>query len=250
MPTPFLKELGNLVCRAGKLAQSGRQGMSTEFKPDGSIVTSADRDVESFLRVELPALIDRTGIWGEEFGWEAPGINGMWLVDPIDGTSNFSCGHILWGVTVALVHDDKVQSGAIYLPDIDELYLAQAGEGAWFNGSRIPEMTPGPVKDHELVSYDDGIVRPYPESALPGKQRLSGAFVVDGAWTSIQRFRGMIGRREHLYDIAACLVLNQEAGAEIRNADGTEFALKPLIGGAKVHQPWIMFPKESGFYFK
>jgi myo-inositol-1(or 4)-monophosphatase len=250
MPSPLLNELGDLVVRAGKVAQTERTRLTTEFKPDGSVVTNCDRAVEEYLRSELPQLVGQTGIWGEEFGWEAPGHNGMWAVDPIDGTSNFSFGHVLWGVTVALVHDDKVKLGVIYLPDIDELYLAESGEGAWFNGQPMPQIPAGPVLDHELVSYDDGLILGYPGANLPGKQRLSGAFVVDAAWTAMQRFRGMVGRREKLYDIAASIVLNLECGGEIRNADGSEFALKPLIGGEKVKQPWLLFPRDSGFFLK
>lgn len=250
MPSHLLTDLSELVVRAGKVAQTERMRLTSEFKPDGSVVTNCDRAVEEFLRQELPGIKNQTGIWGEEYGWEAPGINGMWTVDPIDGTSNFSFGHVLWGVTVALVKDDYVEAGVIYLPDIDELYTAERGQGAWFNGEPMAPIPPGPVEEHELVSYDDGIILGYPGAVLPGKQRLSGAFVVDGAWTAKQRLRGMIGRREKLYDIAASILLNLECGGEIRNADGSEFALKPLIGGAKVTQPWLLFPKDSGFYLK
>lgn len=249
-PSPLLAELGDLVTRAGKLAQEERKRMSWEFKDDGSVVTSGDRAVELFLREELPGLVPDASIWGEEFGWEAPRAGGMWTVDPIDGTSNFSFGHILWGVTVAHVHDGKIQIGATYLPDLDELYLAERHQGAWMNGNRIPAIRPGPVETHELVSFDDGLVRRFPEAELPGKMRCSGAFVVDAAFTAMGRFRGMIGRREKLYDIAASILLNEEVGAEIRNADGSEFALAPLIGGEKVTQPWLLFPKDSGFYLK
>ena len=250
MPSPLLNELGELVKRAGSLAQLERAKMTSEFKQDGSVVTNGDRAVEVFLREELPAIVSNASIWGEEFGWEAPGPEGMWVVDPIDGTSNFSFGHILWGVTVALVQNDEIELGAIYLPDLDELYLAERNQGAWFNDEPMAQIPPGPIQHHELVSYDDGLILSHLGIELPGKQRLSGAFVVDGAFTAKQRIRGMIGRREKLYDIAATILINEECGAEIRNADGSEFALKPLIGGEKVKQPWLLFPKDNGFYLK
>ncbi|CAN5434165.1 inositol monophosphatase family protein [soil metagenome] len=249
-PSPLLLELGKIVRRAGALAQKEREKMVSEFKPDGSIVTNADRNVELFLRDELPKLIPGTGIWGEEFPWDEPMAAGNWAVDPVDGTSNFSFGGLVWGVTVGLMQEGKCVTGAIFLPDLGEVYLAQKGEGAWLNGKLIPQIKPGAINDHELVSYDDMLVRRYPDVRIPGKMRCYGAFVVDATFTANQRFRGMIGRRESLYDIAASVLVLEEAGAEIRYADGTEFLLSELCDGQNITKPWLMFPPNNGFYLE
>ena len=97
------------------------------------------------------------------------------------------------------------------------------------------------------MSYDDGLVTRFGSENLPGKMRYAGAFVIDGTFVSSQRLRGMIGRREQLYDIAGCVLINQECGAEIRYANGDLFDIEPLIGGKKIDRPWLMFPRESGF---
>ncbi len=245
-PSPLLHELGLLARRAGEKAQELRVSMTREFKPDGSLVTNADRGVEEFLRRELPLLVPGTTVLGEEFGLEEPGPEGRWAVDPVDGTSNFAYGGVLWGVSIALVHQNQVRLGAVFLADLNEIFLGEAGGGAFFNDVPLRPIPPGAIQPEELVSYDDGLMKLLPQFQVPGKMRCSGAFVVDGCFTAMQRFRGMIGRRERLYDIAACLVINRELGAAVHYLDGSDFDLKLLENNEKIQKPWVIFPQNHG----
>src|SRR5579884_1150182 len=109
----LLADLGSLTERAGRLAQEIRgDGISRELKRDGSIVTTADRELEKLFRAELPKLVPESTVWGEEYGFEEEGSGGLWVVDPVDGTSNFSYGSPLWGVSAALVKGDQILFGA------------------------------------------------------------------------------------------------------------------------------------------
>jgi myo-inositol-1(or 4)-monophosphatase len=245
-PSPLLTSLGDLTRRAGLLAQDERESLSRELKPDGSIVTTADRAVETFLRKELPCLIDGTGVWGEEFGFEEEGPEGLWVVDPIDGTSNFAFGSPLWGVSVGLIRGEQIDLGAIYLPDLDELYLAESGHGVFRNGLCLPPIKPGPILDEELVSYGDSLIREFPKVRFPGRMRCSGAFVVDGTFVASQRYRGLVGNRERLYDIAPCVLMGQELGAEVRYADGSPMSISALLN-SRIQRPWLIFPSATGF---
>jgi myo-inositol-1(or 4)-monophosphatase len=245
--SPILQQLEDLLRRAGNIAQEEREKMSREFKGDGSIVTNADRAVETFLREQLPRLVPGTTVWGEEFGMEEPGPEGLWVVDPVDGTTNFSFFSPLWGVTAALVKGDQILLGSVHLPDLSETFSAEAGQGALKNGEAMPPIPPGPIQPYETVSYDEVLFGDLPKSPIPGKMRCSGSFVVDGVFTACQRFRGMIGRRERLYDIAACVLMASELQADIRYADGSEFKVAELLDGAQIVKPWIIFPRDSGF---
>src|SRR5206468_233789 len=144
----------------------------------------------------LPDFVPGSTIWGEEFGFEPEGPGGLWLIDPIDGTSNFRFGSPLWGVSIALAVGEHIEMGAIYLPDLDELYMAERGHGAFLNEAPMKPIPPGAIRPEELVTYGDWILRNYLDAELPGKMRLSGAVVIDGAFTASQRFRGLIGLRE------------------------------------------------------
>ena len=245
-PAELLPELAEIVLQAGKIAQEKRLELKTQLKPDGSILTNADQAVEEFLRERLTHLIPGSTVWGEEFGHENEGAGGQWLVDPVDGTSNFSFGSPLWGVSVGLMSDAQIDLGAVFLPDLDELYLSARGGGVTCNGKPLPPIPPGPVQRHELVSYNDQVLSKY--SDLPGKMRHAGAFVIDGCFVAQQRYRGLIGIRERLYDIAACVLFGLELGADVRYADGTPIDFVALQANVKIRQPWIIFPKESGLF--
>ena len=241
----LLAELEALTRRAGLLAQSERRNLQSELKPDGSIVTSADRAVEVMLREELPKLVQNAGIWGEEFGNDGPGPNGLWTIDPIDGTSNFTFGSPLWGVGIAHVQPDGVELGAIFLPDLDEMYVMGRGRGGWMNGNQLLPIPHGKIEPFHLVSFDEGVLRVV--DRVPGKMRVAGSAVVDGAWTAAQRFRGLVGVDERLYDIAPGIGLCTELDGDVRYLDGTPLEFTLLMKDARIREPWIAFPKESGF---
>src|SRR5579871_533796 len=126
-PAELLPELESIIREAGDTALAAQAGISREIKPDGSIVTPADKAAERFIRERLSALLPSAGITGEELGASLEGEAGLWLIDPIDGTSNYAFGSPSWGVSIGLVRGEEPLLGAIYLPALHELYVAHAG---------------------------------------------------------------------------------------------------------------------------
>ena len=234
--TRELEHLAEIARAAGKIAQSARKTLNVEKKPDGSLVTNGDRDAELFLRRELIQLVPGSNVSGEEFGFENEGENGVWLVDPIDGTSNFSFGSPLWGNSIALYVGGEFRLAAIDLPDLGETYVAQLGHGSFVNEKPLPPIIEGPILPHELVSIGERALRDLGRAAVPGNLRYSGAFVIDGAWVASQRYRGLVGGGEHLYDAAASLLICQELGAVASLTDLPKYlTTEPL-------PTWTLFP--------
>ncbi len=244
----MLPELERLTKRAGRIAQQCRQTPERSLKPDGSIVTNGDRAVETFLRVELTALLPGSTVWGEEQGHSVPGESGLWAVDPIDGTSNYAFGSPLWGVSIGLIQNGQVTLGAIDLPDLKETYAAALGSGATCNGQLLARIPVGPVRREELLSYNDHVQRALQGHSIPGKMRNAGAFVIDATFVAQQRYRGLLGVREKLYDVAASIAILTELGADIRYTDGTPLEINALLEDRKIGKPWMMFPMDSGFF--
>ncbi|MBW7927898.1 MAG: hypothetical protein H3C58_07390 [Fimbriimonadaceae bacterium] len=146
MTLQFEREaLADLAREAGRLAQSARRSLVREIKPDGSVVTNADREVEVFLRERLAQLQPGSAVWGEEFGFAEDGPGGVWLVDPVDGTTNFSLGSPLWGVSIAFYHAGEVLAGAVALPDLGETYSCIAGGGVDLDGRTLLPLASGPI---------------------------------------------------------------------------------------------------------
>ncbi len=243
--TDRLAELGRIADEAGAMAQRERTRLERELKADGSIVTNGDRAVETWLRERLTGFVPGSTVWGEEFGFAERGEGGRWLVDPIDGTSNYAYGSLLWGVSIALEVGGRLTLGAVALPDLGETYLAEDGGGAFLNGEPLPNLPTGPILAHELTSYNEWVAKLLPE--IPGKQRLSGAFVVEGTFVVRGRYRALVAMREKLYDVAACVVMARELGADVRYIDGAPFEETELLRDERIGRPWGILPRESGF---
>ncbi|MBS1704904.1 MAG: inositol monophosphatase family protein [Armatimonadetes bacterium] len=239
-------ELETLCREAGKIAVDLRSTMHRSLKPDGSIVTEADRAIETMLRTKLAELVPGSTVWGEEEGFREPGEGGLWLVDPVDGTTNFSFGSSLWGVSVALARSSELVLGCIYLPDLDEMYSASLGGGATLNGSPLTPIRPGPIESFELFSYDDEFLLAYQNHKIPGKMRYVGAFVAEAAFVFKGIFRGMVSYKANLYDAAASIAIVQELGGECRYVDGTQINLAKVIQLREMEKPFALLPMNSG----
>jgi myo-inositol-1(or 4)-monophosphatase len=170
----------------------------------------------------------------------------MWAVDPVDGTSNYVYGSPLWGVSIALIQDNEITVGCVFLPDLSEMYSAENWGGAFCNGHRLKPVPPGPILPTELMSYNDTLLRKHPGHVWPGKMRCSGAFVIDAMWVAQQRFRGLIGIRGKLYDVAASVLINREVEADVSYVDGSRFEVAELMAGITIPMPYSFLPKGAG----
>lgn len=226
----------------GTIAKELRADTWRDIKPDGSIVTHADQQIERFLRERLPALEPDATIWGEEEGYSPEGAGGLWAIDPIDGTSNYAFGSPLWGISIALIRGNDIVAGCIELPDLGETYSAAQGLGASVNGVPLPCIPPGEIKDEELVSYSDTVIKRFTGVKLPGKMRYAGAFVVEAAFFARQYFRAMIGFKANVYDVAASVVIARELGADVRFADGSSFDVAELVLAHSIGRPFLIVP--------
>lgn len=110
-----------------------------EVTPKGSpsnIVTTNDRAVQEYLKTRLRELLPESGFLCEEDDYSTE-RNNTWIIDPIDGTTNYSRGIDLCAISVALKQDANITLGVVYLPFKDEMFTAVQGEGAYYNGKRI-----------------------------------------------------------------------------------------------------------------
>lgn len=132
-----------------------RRDVRVEIKGDGSPVTIADREAERVAREWLTARFPKDGLHGEEFGIERAEGTRRWILDPIDGTKAFVRGVPLWGTLVACCEGDTVLSGAACFPAVDELIVAAAGEGCWWNGARAQVSSVDTLEQSTLLITDD-----------------------------------------------------------------------------------------------
>jgi histidinol-phosphatase len=194
-----------------------RSGLAVETKADLSPVTQADRGIEAELRALLSAERPDDGILGEEEGATAGGSR-RWVIDPIDGTRNYSRGIPVWATLVALEDTGSVRVGVVSAPALGRRWWAERGGGAFADGVPVRVSSVGRIEDAVLsFAIEDGV----PSVAQRAwHARGFGDFwahmlvaegVVDGAIDAI-------GVSE--WDLAAVQVIVEEAGGRFSNAAG------------------------------
>ena len=132
----MMEKLLTIVEEAGEIMKN-RAGLDIRTKGTReNLVTSADLRVEAFLREKLTELVDGSSFMGEESEYEPSGKT-VWIVDPIDGTSNYARDLGVSTVSVALREGDKTVAGVVYQPYTGEMYRAEAGKGAFLGNERL-----------------------------------------------------------------------------------------------------------------
>jgi histidinol-phosphatase len=233
MTNSLLQAASELATIAGDEAQRFfRQGIAVETKGDGSPVTAADRAAETVAREWIRARFPHDGILGEEFGLEKPDARRRWILDPIDGTKSFIHGVPLWGTLVAVVEGETVLAGAVYAPPLQELVVAAAGEGAWFNGSRTHVSATDTLANATLLTTDDRFpgrpVRQQRWDALAQACRISRTWGDCYGYLMLATGRAdiMVDDLMNPWDAAAVQVVIEEAGGRF-----SDFRNRPTAFG-------------------
>lgn len=211
-----------VVREAGQMALDRyrrRESLAIERKGRQDFVSEADKACEEFVAAALLKAFAEDAFLGEEGGLQNAGGAATWIIDPIDGTSNFIAGIPIWCVSLGLVVGTQPVLGVVYNPATEELYAARAGEGAHLNGKRIrvssvrklEEARMGlgfsyrrPVQDH--VKAVSACLEASCEYTRFGSGALGMAFAADG------RLDGYYEVHINAWDVAAGLVLVTEAG--------------------------------------
>ena len=205
------------------------ENLQVSMKGAGDFVTRADIAAEQIIKSELMNARPTYGWLGEEGGGEAgQDPTRRWIVDPLDGTTNFLHGLPHWAVSIAPEHKGEVVAGVNFDPAKDEMFIAEKGQGAFINESRL--RVSGRVKMIEglfATGLPFGTKPDLPETlqdlarlmpACSGVRRW-GAAALDLAYVAAGRFDGYWERGLHSWDIAAGLVILREAGGLVEPID-------------------------------
>jgi len=235
----------NIMVKAARIA--GRkllrdfnevENLQVSSKGPGDFVSKADTTAEETIREQLTEARPNYGFLGEEsvetFG-EDP--TRRWIVDPLDGTTNFLHGMPHWAISIALEHRNEIVAAVVYDPVKDEMFRAEKGEGAWLNDRRM--RVSGRTEMIEMV-FATGV--PFggrsdlPETLqdlarlMPGCAgvRRWGAAALDLAYLAAGRYDGYWERRLNAWDIAAGILLVKESGGMVESIESDE---SPLVSG-------------------
>jgi len=215
---------------------------SIDFKGEINLVTEADRGSEEIITSRIKHLFPGHDIMAEEGTNVTRGSEYRWIIDPLDGTTNYAHGFPVFCLSMALQKMRRVILGVIYNPMLDEMFVAERGEGAFLQGKKIhvshtERLAEGfvatgfPYDVHE--NYRDALA--YFDEMTPKVQaiRRAGSAALDLAYLAAGRFDGFWELRLSPWDTAAGWILVEEAGGLVTDLSGNPYVLEsPSIVGS------------------
>src|SRR5215470_6024299 len=210
--------------------------LQVSLKGPANFVCAADRRAEQILYDELTKARPGYGFIGEEGGRrEGADRTHTWIVDPLDGTSNFLHGIPQFAVSIALEREGTIVAGVIYNPANDELFTAERGKGAFLDGHRLRVAARQRLVDAVIACglphHGKGDLALFRaefaaiQDKIAGLRRF-GAAALDLAWVAAGRLDGYWERGLSPWDMAAGIALVREAGGFITDLDGGEDMIK------------------------
>ena len=209
--------------------------LTVDLKGDKDLVTEVDRESERLITEHILRLFPSHNILAEEGQYCQTGSSFRWIVDPVDGTTNYAHGFPWFCSSIALEVDGRLAVGVIYNPVYDELFTAVAGCGACLNGRRLRVSGQAPLRSSLL-----GTGFPYDCATDPANNfanfisfqkaargiRRAGAAALDLASVAAGRLDGFWELKLKPWDVAAGVLMVLEAGGTVSTFDGSDYVVE------------------------
>ena len=190
------------------------ENLQVSKKGPKDFVTNTDKRVEKILIEELSKTKKGYSFITEESGKILnKNKNVFWIIDPIDGTTNFLHGIPHFAISVALQKEDEIISGLIYDPIKNEIFYAEKNNGSFINNNRVRVSNKSNLEECLFASNNDGIKSVHPRLNL----RNTGCAALDLAYVGCGRLDGYFHNKINLWDIAAGKIIIEEAGGKVNN---------------------------------
>jgi len=206
-----------------------------DFKGEKNLVTEVDRISEDMITGSLRGVCPGCDILAEESGSLSQGSSFRWIIDPLDGTTNYAHGFPWFAVSIALEVGNEIRLGVVYHPMMEEMFTAVRGKGAWLNGRRLSVSRRKPLVNCLLATgfpYDrsrsnENNFAHFIDFQLAARAvRRAGAAALDLAYVAAGRLDGYWECKLHPWDVAAGKLLVEESGGLVTNHSGEEHVLE------------------------
>jgi len=212
-----LSELNSLFELVSQRQIKDFGNISASNKADGSLITSCDLWSDKTIVDGLAAIAPDEGVLSEEGGKSIPHTKAYWVVDPLDGTTNFAAGIPYWSISVARFVNGKPQSSFLIIPTLKKKFVCIKGQGVWLNNQKIePNKNNHQSECVSLCSRSIKILQKNPNSVFPGKIRLLGVSSLNLTSVAMGQTFGAIESTPKIWDIAAAWLLLKELNCSIK----------------------------------
>ncbi len=211
-----LKELDSLFELVSQRQLKDFGNISASNKSDGSLITSCDLWSDQTIVNGLSTIAPNEGVLSEEGGKILPNTNAYWVVDPLDGTTNFAAGIPYWSISVARFVEGRPQSSFLIIPTLKKTFVSIKGKGVWLNNNKIDANQSNRASECvSLCSRSIKILQKKPQSIFPGKIRLLGVSSLNLTSVAMGQTFGAIESTPKIWDIAAAWLLLEELNCSI-----------------------------------
>tara|TARA_B100000795_G_scaffold261702_1_gene238753 strand:- start:200 stop:910 length:711 start_codon:yes stop_codon:yes gene_type:complete len=191
--------------------------LQVSIKGPSDFVSNADTKAEKIIIEELTKSRKNYSVLSEEIGYiKNNDTDNVWVIDPIDGTTNFLHGVPHFAISIALKSKNEIIAGLIYDPIKDEMFYAEKDNGAYFNNKRIRVSKKKNLEDCLFASGGND------NEPTQLKTRSTGSAALDMAYVAAGRYDGYFQKKLHIWDIAAGIIIVKEAGGNVNEIDLTK----------------------------
>lgn len=211
------------------------KNVKNKFGQEKNLVTEIDKGSEKIILGILKENFPEHSILSEEGGGKKkPASRYKWVIDPLDGTTNYTHGFPVFSVSIGLEEDGEMLLGVVYDPNFDELFAAERGKGAFLNGVRIHVSRQKELRKSMLVTgfpYNvaekpGNLVRHFTEFLVKSQAvRRMGSAAIDLAYVAAGRYEGFWEASLNPWDAAAGVLILQEAGGKVTNYAGKKYSI-------------------------
>ena len=213
-----LEALGSLLDQVAERQRQDFGQLDSEAKADGSLITACDRWSDAALVAGLSRLYPGEGVLSEEGSQCVPGTAAYWVVDPLDGTTNFAAGIPYWAISLARFEAGVPVLAVLDVPPLRQRIVAIRGGGAWRNGKRLspPSARSQVAGCASLCSRSIGVLQKLPQQRFPGKIRLLGVASLNLVSVAMGQTISALEATPKIWDLAAAWLVLEELGCPIR----------------------------------
>ena len=219
------------------------------------LVTKYDLESEKIIISGIKRKYPRHNILSEEAGLINKGSSYTWIIDPLDGTGNFTRKNPFFSISIALSYQKEIVLGVVYAPFLDEIYIAERGKGAFLNGAPISVSTSGKLANSSIVSCEGsdrsvmrGVKLYHGIRPLVMDMRKLGSAAIESAWVASGRAEAYIATKINPWDVAAGVILVEEADGKVTDFKGKRWNLKKsdlILSNGLIHEQLLKKVKNS-----
>lgn len=235
-------EIENLINDIAKRQLKDFGNIISDTKPDGTLITECDRWSDRSIVDGISKITNSEGVLSEEGSQKVPKTSAYWVVDPLDGTTNFAAGIPYWAISMARFVNGVPETAFLDIPPLNKRIIAMRGKGVWLNKSELTSNTRSELNSDciSLCSRSIRILQKRPNKPFPGKIRVLGVSSLNMISVAIGQTIGALEATPKIWDLASAWLILSELGCAIKWLDKSPESINADLDLTSVNFPVLV----------